>query len=177
MPRVAQATRPAVREAETPSQKKVRVRKNASQRSVLDIDPVILAKVKQDYGADLQWVTDSVLGQPAPGVRNSFEINAWEPVTQDMFDGILDGQFMRRGAPGEILFEGLVLMWRPYELTEEAQAEERQARAGALEAQQNMIKGGQIPGFSAGFEPDHPTALRGNMVSRSVRAPMEIPKD
>lgn len=172
MARVAfQANRPTVREE--PATKKVRLRKNSGQRSLLDIDADLLAKVRQDYGADLQWVTDSVLGQAAPGIRSSFEVNAWEPVTQDMFGGIFNGLFMKKDQAGEILMEGLVLMWRPYELTEEARAEERAARDSALAAQQNMIKGGQIPGMSAGFEPDHPTAIQRNVFRRAV----EIPKD
>lgn len=176
MPRTAIRATP-VRPSNDPVQKKTRLRKNASQRSMLDIDTELLAKVRQEYGADLQWVTDSVLGQATPQVRMSYEVNAWEPVTPDMFDGIFDGMFMKKGHTGEINFEGLVLMWRPYELTEEAKAEEQAARNNALLAQSNMLKSGQIPGFSAGFEPDHPTALARNVVQRSVRAPMEIPKD
>lgn len=175
MPRTAiRAT--TVRPSADPVQKKTRLRKNASQRSMLDIDSAILAKLG-DMGIDLQWVTDSVLGQPAPQSRMAFEINGWEPVNPQMWDGLFDGMFTKRGHAGEINYEGLVLMWRPMELTNEAKAEDRKARNDALEAQQNMIKGGQIPGFSAGFEPDHPTALARNVVSRSVKAPMEIPKE
>lgn len=176
MPRVAQATRPAVRTMEAPAQKKQRLRKNASQRSMLDIPEDILAKLGSD-GIDLQWVTDSVLGQPSPQTRMAFEINGWEPVTPDMWECLFDGMFTKRGHTGEINYEGLVLMWRPMELTLEARAEDRKARNDALEAQQNMIKGGQIPGMSSGFEADHHTAIGKNVFSRSVRAPMEIPKD
>lgn len=176
MPRTAiRAT--TVRPSADPVQKKQRLRKNASQRSMLDIPDEILAKVRQDYGSDLHWVTDSIHGKEEPGVRNDFEINAWEPVTPQMWGGLFDGMFTKRGHVGEINYGGLVLMHRPYELTEESRAEEAKARHSALEAQQNMIKGGHIPGFSAGFEPDHPTALARNVVSRSVKAPMEIPKD
>lgn len=166
-----------VRPSAEPVQKKTRLRKNAAQRSMLDIDPDILAVVKQDFGADLQWVTDTIHGEVQAGIRNDFEINCWEPVTPQMWNGLFDGMFTKRGHVGEINYGGLVLMWRPYELTEEAQAEESRARNGALEAQQNMIKGGHIPGFSAGFEPHHPTAVARNVVARSVRAPMEIPKE
>lgn len=162
--------------AEAP-QKKTRLRKNASQRSMLDIPDEMLARVKQDYGADLQWVTDTIHGKEEPGVRNDFEINCWEPVTPQMWDGMFDGMFTKRGHVGEINYGGLVLMWRPYELTEEARAEDAKARYAALEAQQNMIKGGHIPGFSSGFEPDHPTAIARNVVQRVVKPPMEIPKD
>jgi len=166
-----------VRPSAEPVQKKTRLRKNANQRSMLDIEPAILAIVRQDYGADLQWVTDSIHGKEEPGVRNDFEINAWEPVTPQMWNGLFDGMFTKRGHVGEINYGGLVLMWRPYELTEESQAEEARARYGALEAQQNMIKGGHIPGFSSGFEPHHPTAVARNVVERVVKPPMDIPRD
>src|SRR3569832_482913 len=165
-----QANRPTVREE--PATKKVRLRKNASLCFLLVIDKDILAKLG-DLGDDLQWVTDSVLGQAAPQARMNFEINGWEPVTPDMWGGLFDGMFTKRGQQGEIIVEGLVLMWRPMELTLEARAEERAARDNALAAQANMIKGGQIHVMSAGFEPDHPTAIQRNVFLRAV----EIPND
>lgn len=178
MPRTsAQATRPTVREDNSPVAKKVRLRKNAAQRSILDIPDDMLAIVRQNYGADLQWVTDTVHGEVQAGVRNDFEINCWEPVTPQMWGGLFDGMFTKRGHVGEINYGGLVLMWRPYELTEESRAEEAKDRHHALEAQKNMIKGGNLPGFSAGFEPDHPTAVSRNVVARTIKPPMDIPRD
>jgi hypothetical protein len=144
---------------------------------LLDIDADIVNGLKQQ-GVDLQWVTDSILGQAQPQTRMAYEINAWEPVTPDMFDGVFDGMFTRKGHKGEIVYDGLVLMWRPLELTIEAQQEERLARNAAIEAQQNMIKGGVgISGLAPGFEADHPTAVGRNVFSRSVKPPMEIPRD
>lgn len=165
-------------EAETASPKKVRLRKNMAMKSQLDLPADILRIIKEDYGSDVQWVTDSVLGQPMAAMRQQFEINAWEAVTPDMFGGILDGIYARKGSTGEIHYEGLVLMWRPMELTLEAQAEERAASYGALEAQARMLKNGQLPGhFAPGFDTQHPTALPRNVVSRSVKPPMDIPTD
>jgi len=157
-------------------EKKTRLRKGAAMRSLLDVPQDMLDKLTAD-GIDLQWVTDSILGQSSPQQRMAFEINGWEPVTGDMFDGMFDGMYAKKGHQGEINYEGLVLMWRPMELTIEAKQEEAQARNNQLVAQQNMIKGGNIPGFSPGFEPDHPTALAGNRISRSIKAPMDIPQD
>src|SRR3569832_617031 len=131
-----QANRPTVREE--PATKKVRLRKNASQRSMLDIDKDILAMLG-DLGVDLQWVTDSVLGQAAPHVCLFFVFFGWEPVTLVMWGGLFDGMFTKRGQQGEINVEGLVLMWRPMELTLEARAEERAARDNAMAAQASMI--------------------------------------
>jgi len=62
-------------------------------------------------------------------------------------------------------------------LSEEAVREDRNVRDAAIIAQQNMIKGGHIPGLSAGFEADHPTALPKNVFSRTIKPPMDIPTD
>lgn len=157
--------------------KKTRLRKNAMQRSMLDVPDEMREQVRQVYGADLQWVTDSIHGESQASMRNDFEINCWEPVTPQMWSGMFDGMFTKRGHVGEINYGGLVLMWRPYELTQEARAEESAARTNALIAQQNMIKGGQIPGMSPGFESEYPAAVRNNVFSREIKPPMDIPKD
>lgn len=169
----------AAREAapDAPKHGKSRLRKNSSQRSMLDMDNSLIAKLRDTYGVDVQWVADQVLGKDEPQMRQDFEINAWEPASQDMFDGAFDGMYMRKGQKGEIRYNGLVLMWRPYELTLEAQAEDNAARVAAMKAQENMIKGGVIPGLSAGFESDHPTAIARNVFNRSIHQPMDIPRD
>lgn len=162
-----------------PKHGKTRLRKQASQRSLLDIDAGIVSIINDQYETDLQWVTDSVLGQPSPQSRMAFEINAWEPVTPDMFDGLLDGMFTRKGHKGEIHYEGLVLMHRPMELTLEAQEEDRQARDNAMEAQRGMIMNGVIPGLSnaSTYNPNNQKALAGNQFQRSVKPPMDIPTE
>lgn len=157
--------------------KKTRLRKQAAQRSLLDIDADIVKLVKVQYESDLQWVTDSILGQAAPQKRMAFEINGWEPVTPDMFGGVFDGMFTRKGHQGEINFEGLVLMYRPMELTIEAQEEEALARTGAMEAQRSMVMNGVIPGLGNGMESMHPTAAGKQTFSRAVRPPMDIPTE
>ncbi len=162
---------------ETPKHGKTRLRKNSSQRSMLDMDNSLIDRLRETYGVSIQWVADQVLGKDEPQMRQDFEINAWEPATQDMFDGAFDGMYMRKGAKGEIRYNGLVLMWRPYELTLEAMAEDDAARLGAMKAQENMVKGGVIPGLSSGFESNHPTAIGKNVFSRTVHSPQEIPRD
>lgn len=170
-------TRAEPEEATPGAPKKTRLRRNASQRSMLDLPAEVMEKLHAD-GVDVQWVTDSVLGKAEPAMRQDFEINAWEPVTSKMFGGIFDGMFTRRGHDGEIMYNGLVLMWRPLELTLEARAEEVAARNAQLRAQESMIKGGMaIPGLASGFEAAHPSALAGNKLTRSIKPPMEIPAD
>lgn len=157
--------------------KKTRLRKQASQRSLLDIDSAIVEMVKTRYDSDLQWVTDSVLGQAAPQKRMAYEINGWEPVTPDMFDGIFDGMYTRKGHTGEINYEGLVLMYRPMELTEEAKKEDADARDAAMRAQRSMVMNGVIPGLGNGMDAMHPTAAPKQTFRREVRAPMDIPTE
>lgn len=174
--------RTSVRQTAAPEPAKAhgrtRLRKNAAQRSILDLPQDVVDKIRFDYGRDLQWVTYEVLGKGEAAMRQDFEINGWEAVTQDMFDGILDGMYMKRGEKGEICYGGMVLMERPYELTEEARAEESKARTAAMKAQENMIKGGAgIQGLAPGFEADHHTAVRGNVFNRSVRGEIDVPRD
>lgn len=170
----------AIREPEDDKpvkQKKTRLRKQASQRSLLDIDADIVNLVKNKYESDLQWVVDSILGQAAPQKRMAYEINGWEPVTPDMFGGVFDGMYTRKGHSGEINFEGLVLMYRPMELTIEAQAEDAAARNSAMEAQRSMVMNGIIPGLGNGMEAMHPTAANKQMFNRSIKPPMDIPTE
>lgn len=161
-----------------PAHGRSRLRKNASQRSILDIPSEIVNTIKEDFGCDLQWVTYEVLGKGEPAMRQDFEINGWQAVTQDMFGRLLDGMYMKKGEKGEIVYGGMVLMERPYELTEEAKAEEAAARIGAMRAQENMIKGGAgIKGLASGFEGDHASALSKTIFKRSVERPVDIPTE
>lgn len=135
-------------------QKKVRRRKNIASQSPTHIPEHMIPE-----GVDLQWVTDSIHGQPDPQGRIAFEINAWEPVTPDMFEGRFDGMFMAKGHKGEINVHGAVLMWRPIELTIEARQEERQEALQAKRAVVRKLRQGEIDGIAAnGYDPNHPTA-------------------
>lgn len=157
---------------------KTRLRKNASARSMLDLPQDIIDVVKHQYGQDLQWVTDSVHGKAEAAMRQSFEINAWEPVTTDMWNNLFDGMYTRKGHKGEIEYGGLVLMYRPLELSDEAAQEERSARDGALEAQRSMITNGVIPGMAASsYNPHNQKAIAGSSLVRKITPPMDIPTD
>jgi hypothetical protein len=144
---------------------------------MLDMDNSLIAKLRETTAPTSNGSPIRFSARTSPRCRQDFEINAWEPASQDMFDGAFDGMYMRKGAKGEIRYNGLVLMCRPYELTLEAQAEDEAARIGAMKAQENMVKGGVIPGLSSGFESNHPTAIGKNVFKREVHAPQEIPRD
>jgi hypothetical protein len=146
----ARSARQPVRETEVrsegerePVRAKVRARKGAGT------DRLHIPQEMIPDGIDLQWVTDSVLGQPAVQDRMSYEVNAWEPVTPDMFDARFDGIFMPKGHKGEINVGGLVLMWRPLELTLEARAEERQAANMQIRTETNKMITGQVDGVDS----------------------------
>ncbi|MCA6108108.1 hypothetical protein [Bradyrhizobium cenepequi] len=161
-----------------PHHGKTRLRKNQAQSSALDLPADLIARIRENYDADLQWVVDQVLNKDEPAMRQEYEINAWEPVTTDMFDGAFDGMYLRKGVRGEVRHAGLVLMWRPMDLTLEAKAEQNAARVASLKAQEKMIKGGAgIPGLSSGFEANHPTAVSKNVFNRTIEAPIDVPTE
>lgn len=133
-------TAPRAEPEREPVRAKVRTRKGTGT------DRLHIPQQMIPEGVDLQWVTDSVLGQPAVQDRMAFEVNAWEPVTPEMFDGRFDGVFMPKGHKGEINVGGLVLMHRPLELTLEARAEERNAARMQIGVETNKMISGNIDG-------------------------------
>lgn len=94
--------------------KKIRTRKGNNSNKFF-VDPNVIPK-----DMDYQWIATECLGQQMHHRRVQFEANAWEAVPADRHDGM----FMPSGYKGEINVEGLVLMERPKELTDEAKAED-----------------------------------------------------
>lgn len=129
-------------------------------------------------GIDLQWNVQSILGKDDPQARQTMTVQGWEPVTGDMFDKRFDGMFMPKGHKGEINVGGLVLEWRPIELTAEAKAEELQAARHARGVEEAKIKSAQIDGVDPGFmDPNIPAARGGNIFRKEMgRSPMAIPE-
>jgi len=151
--------------------KKRRVRKNTGA------GPLEIHKDLFPDDVDLMWVSDTILGQPVHHERMKFEINAWEPVTPDMFDGRFDGMFMPKGYRGEINVAGMVLMWRPMELTLEAREEDRALARQAVQAEEASIRRGDIPGLDPNFADANSKAARANTrIVRTVEPGGEIPR-
>lgn len=148
-----------------------------------DIDPATLDVTTPDKlriapdlvpdGMSLQWVTESVYGQPVPQHRAEFEKKGWTPVHQDDFDGIYDGMFMPKGAPGEIKMDGLVLMARPIELTRRAQRRDKQEAIDRVRLKEQAWLGGDV---NTSLDSRDPSALKANRISRSMER-LEVPKD
>lgn len=125
-------------------------------------------------GTDLQWVTDSVLGQPAPQTRMGYEINGWQPVNGQMWNNRFDGMFLPKGHKGEINVGGLVLMERPMELTMEAQGEDKRAADFARHSHEASLRGGELKGVS--LDTQHPSAKAKTFVRREVVRGMPVPE-
>lgn len=123
-------------------------------------------------GMSFQWVTNSVKGEMMGKHRAGFERNGWTPVHQEDFDGIFDGMWMPKGAPGEIEMEGLVLMTRPKEITKKFKAADKDRALEAVRIKERALRGGDLPGVA--FDTNHPTvSIKVNKTMERI----EVPKD
>ena len=114
----------------------------------------------------LQWVTDSVWGQPMPQHRAHYEKAGWVPVHQEDFEGRYRGRFMTQGYEGEIKLDGLVLMARPQSWSDKALAIEQRRARQRVAIKEQQLRMGDLGGVT--LSPDHPTAVRSNIIERSV---------
>lgn len=124
-------------------------------------------------GMSLQWVTDSVLGQPFPQHRAGFEKKGWTPVHQEDFDGQLDGMFMPKGTDGEIKMTGMTLMARPKELTDRAKRKDLRDAREQVAVKEQALRGGDLP---VSLDTQHPSALGSNRINKSIER-IQIPED
>lgn len=165
--RRADSVRPEPVRAEPVRQEGVRptrtTRTRPGYQDTLGIPPELLAQFPD---CDFQWVVDSVLGKPEVQARMGFEMNGWEPVPAELFDG----RFMPRGHKGEINVGGLVLMWRQLELTIEARMEDSRAAKQALAAHESNIRSGRVEGIS--FDTNDPKARANTGVKREMVNPL-----
>ena len=125
-------------------------------------------------GMDMQWVTDSVLGQPFAEHRAGFERRGWTPVHPEDFDGQFDGMFSPKGSKGEIRLEGQVLMARPMHLSMKARQRDRRAALEQVAIKEAALTGGDLSGVT--LDTTHETALRSNRIKKSVER-ITIPGD
>lgn len=175
--------RPEIREAEVrpePAREPVRIKQRTRKgvgNDKLRIPDEILAMLWNDHNTDLQWNVTAVLGKPEAYARSSMARQGWEPVTGDMWDGLFDGMFMPRGHRGEIEVEGLVLEWRPKELTLEARAEELQAARHARHAEESKLRAGAVDGVDPNILTNDDPKARSMTFLRKERVPsMPVPQ-
>lgn len=142
----ARTTRAPIRtEAATPEPVREPIRAKTRTRKGVGVDQFNIPPELIPDGIDFQWNVDTVTGQPSVQERTRMEQQAWEAATITDFP-FLDGMFMRKGHLGEINVGGLVLMWRPLELTIEARAEEYQAARNARHVEERKITSGNVDG-------------------------------
>ncbi len=134
----------------------------------LRIDPALVPD-----GFALQWVTDSVYGQSMAQHRSGFERKGWTPVHQEDFDGVFDGMFMPKGASGEIMNEGLVLMARPKEFSDKAKRLDHRRAIEQVQIKEQALRGGDIP---ISLDARHATALQTNKIGKSYER-LPIPEE
>jgi len=150
--------------AREPVRAKVRTRKNVGSQSRYHIPPDWIPE-----GMDFQWNIDTVLGKPETFQRRMMEEQGWEPVdpSQEPFKH-LDGRIMRAGHKGEINVDGLVLMYRPLELTLEARAEELQDARRARYVEEQKMAAGRPDGVNPNMlDPNHGSAPRQTFFRKS----------
>lgn len=155
----SRTARAAIREIEAPAADREPVRAKVRTRKGVGTDKYSIPGEMIPDGIDLQWNVDTILGQPQVQERMAMEQQAWEPVTPEMWDGRFDGMFMKRGHKGEINVGGLVLMWRPLELTMEARADELHAARRARFVEEKKIQQGTPDGVNLDMlNPNHGSA-------------------
>lgn len=75
--------------------------------------------VKAPPGMAYEWKRETLMGMSDPSYNVALRENGWEPV-----EAARHKEFMPEGYTGPIRRDGLILMERPIELTEEARAED-----------------------------------------------------
>lgn len=136
-------------------------------------DRLAIPKELIPEGMALQWVTDSVLGQPQPQRRAQFEKRGWTPVHPQDFNGRFDGKFTPTGSSAEINVDGLVLMARPIEYTNRARKQEFRKAVEQVRIKEQSLRQGDLP---ITLDPSHPTAVRSNVINRTMER-VSIPTD
>lgn len=151
---------------------KQRTRRGAGH-DPLQIASDILDRLWNDHDADLQWNTDTILGQPDVVGTTNMSQQGWEPVQVGMFDGMLD-YLAPRDHKGAILYQGLRLDWRPRELTLEAKEEDRQNARMAVGVEEAKLRGGQIEGVT--LETNTPNVRAKTFINKERLASVPIPR-
>lgn len=101
-------------------------------------------------GWTYEWKSKSILGQEQTDHITGLMENGWTPVPAERHAG----QFMVRGNTGEIVRDGLVLMERPVELTNEAREEDKQFARLQVRQQIEQYRA-RMP---SGMDANHPDA-------------------
>lgn len=117
-------------------------------------------------GSSYEWKRHTVLGKEDPFYIASLREQGWEPVDPKNHPNLLPPGY----AAQHIIKDGMILMERPTELTDEARAEQRKlAKTQIREAEQRLGKTpeGQLPR-------DHEAVRGATYVRKEMMRPMVI---
>lgn len=152
---------------------RVRKRKSGQQQNPFDI-PEHLKKP----GISYEWKRHTVMGKDDYSYTAGMLENGWLAVDSGELPG-----FMRPGYEGPVIRDGMILMERPQELTDEARDEMLQDARGAMQIQK--VKAGQTPANT--MDRNHPLAQKVTFqnseyataiaVDRSSGAPIPVSDD
>jgi hypothetical protein len=117
-------------------------------------------------GFDFQWVTEAVWGRPELQHRARFERAGWIPVHNDDFENKFRGRWVPWEYQGEIKQDGLVLMARSMSWTIKARESEARRANQRVQIKEQQLRQGALEGVT--LSPQHPTAVRSNIVERSI---------
>jgi len=137
------------------------------------IDPKLIPE-----GWSYQWNTVRVVGSTEAALAHSNEMyrQGWRPVPADRHDGL----FMRAGATGEIVIDGMRLEERPEALTFEAKEENERAARQLVRDRDAALMGGKAnirqAVEAAGFEMGGKYKGAGGDIRMSIDAALDAPK-
>lgn len=127
---------------------------------------LMIPKPMWPAGFDLLWVTESVWGMPEMQHRARFERAGWVAVHQEDFEARFRGMFHPAKYEGEIKCDGLVLMARSAAWSEKAKQNNINRARQRVFVKEQQLRQGALEGVTLG--PQHPTALRSNVIERSM---------
>jgi hypothetical protein len=136
-------------------------------------DKFFIAEDERPEGMDIAWITHSVIGQEMTQFRSGAIERGWRPVYGQDFDGLYDGRWLPKGAPGEITVDGMTLMARPIQISRLARERERRMAEDVIRTKEQSWKGGSAMRASGA---DHASARGYNRIAKSYER-INIPTD
>lgn len=139
-----------------------RVRK---RRSGMQQNPFDIPEHLKRPGLSYEWKRHTIIGKEDYSYTAAMLENGWLAVDAKDMPG-----FMRPGYEGPVIRDGMVLMERPQELTDEARAEMLADARGAMQVQK--AKTGQTP--QGQLPRDHPIAKPVNFLNSEYASAIEV---
>lgn len=120
--------------------------------------------IKAPPGWTYEWKRKTIAGMEDTDHLNALGDNGWTSVPADRHQGTAG-----KSRTGEIVRDGLMLMERPVELTNEARAEDKAAARAQIQAQNDQYRGRMPSGMST----EHP-GVRPSIRGSYEQSPAEL---